>query len=136
MFLSKEGGCQCGAVRYEVGREPLALAVCHCNECKRQSGSAFGMSLIVEEEGFRLTAGEVKSYTRQSDSGRPIECLFCPECGCRIYHKPSYMAGVVNVKAGTLDDTSALQPDLHVWVVNKSPWVTIPKGEKCFDGQP
>jgi len=34
-----EGGCQCGKVRYRLEAEPLALAVCHCTECQRQSCS-------------------------------------------------------------------------------------------------
>ncbi len=136
MFETRSGGCQCGGVRYEVTATPLALAVCHCSECKRQSGSAFGMSLVVEKKAFRVTAGELRSFSRQSDSGRAIECLFCPQCGNRIYHNPTYMEGVVNVKAGTLDDTTWLQPDMHVWVKNKDPWVPIADGTKCFDGQP
>lgn len=48
------GGCQCGSVRYEFAGEPLALYVCHCIECRRQSASAFGMSLAVPRAGFRL----------------------------------------------------------------------------------
>ena len=46
------GGCQCGAVRYEVTGPPIKLYVCHCTECQRQSGSAFGMSFICAESQF------------------------------------------------------------------------------------
>ena len=43
----RTGGCQCGAVRYAIGGAPLALYVCHCRECQKQSASAFGISLEV-----------------------------------------------------------------------------------------
>jgi len=41
------GGCQCGAIRYELSGEGLELYVCHCKECRKQSASAFGISVIV-----------------------------------------------------------------------------------------
>ena len=49
------GGCRCGGIRYEVTGVPQQLVVCHCTDCQRQSGSAFGMTLVVNEEDFRLT---------------------------------------------------------------------------------
>src|SRR5262245_65152510 len=109
----REGGCQCARVRYRVEGEPVAVGVCHCTECQRQSGSAFGMSLIVRKEAFRLLQGELKTFTRTADSGSPVLCAFCPECGIRIYHEPRYMQGVLNIKPGTLDDTSFLRPTLQ-----------------------
>ena len=48
----REGGCQCAKVRYRVDGQPVAVGVCHCTECQRQSGSAFGMSFIVPKESF------------------------------------------------------------------------------------
>jgi hypothetical protein len=65
-----------------------------------------------------------------------VRCSFCPDCGTRIYHEPFKMAASVNVKPGTLDDTSWLEPALHVWARNKQPWVVIPEGVRCFDEQP
>ena len=82
----REGGCQCGEVRYQLEGEPLALVVCHCTACQRQSGSAFGMSLIVPKDAFHLVAGAPKNFTRSADSGRSVRCMFCPSCGTRIYH--------------------------------------------------
>lgn len=133
---SREGGCQCGRVRYRLGGSPLALAVCHCRECQRQSGSAFGMSLVVRKQDFTLLSGELRDFTRSSDSGRDIRCAFCPDCGTRIVHEPRYAEGVLNVKAGTLDDTSTLAPALHAWTGSKQAWVEVPADLPCFEGQP
>jgi len=136
MAESREGGCQCGSVRYRIGSAPLALSVCHCKECQRQSGSAFGMSLVVRKEDFDLLQGELRDFTRDSESGRPVRCAFCPGCGTRIYHEPTFMKGVLNVKPGTLDETSALEPTLQVWTRSKQAWVVVPDRVKSFEKQP
>jgi hypothetical protein len=57
-----DGGCQCGIVRYRLEGEPLGVAVCHCIECQRQSGSAFGMSLAVPSGAFKLLSGALKTF--------------------------------------------------------------------------
>ena len=84
--MTLTGGCQCGAVRYEVSAEPLEVYVCHCRECRRQSASAFGISVIVPAEAFMLTQGNLRSWSRPTDSGRVLECMFCADCGTRIRH--------------------------------------------------
>ena len=130
----REGGCQCGRVRYRITAQPYMLVACHCTECQRQSGSAFGLSLITPQDGV-VVEGELNMFERSSDSGRPLKCFFCPSCGTRIYHQPSY-APVINIRAGTLDDTSGLEPKMHTWVSSKQPWVTIPDGVPTHDKQP
>ena len=45
---SYSGGCQCGQVRYEVKRDRLAVYACHCNECQKQSASAFSLSVAIQ----------------------------------------------------------------------------------------
>ncbi len=136
MATKYTGGCQCGEVRYEVVGTPRKLIVCHCTDCQRQSGSAFGMTLVVNEADFRLTQGEVKTFASKSAAGRAKLGAFCPQCGTRIYHKPEWRPGTVSVKPGTLDDTSGLRPDMHIWISSKQPWVTIPDRVKTHDTNP
>ena len=130
----REGGCQCGRVRYRVEAEPYLLVACHCKECQRQSDSAFGTSLIVPAEGVSFD-GDLKLFERSSDSGRPLRCFFCPQCGTRIYHQPSY-APVVNIRAGTLDDTSSLEPKMHAWLSSKQAWTLCRPGSRRMTNSP
>ena len=123
------GGCQCGHIRYDLAGQPFGLAVCYCRECQRQSGSAFGMSLAVAPDTFKLLAGTLKTFQVKCDSGRIKTCAFCPECGTRIYHQTG---NGMSIKAGTLDDTSWLKPDSHYWTMRKQPWVLIPDGVAQF----
>jgi len=131
-----EGGCQCGEIRYRVNGQPLATVACHCTECQRQSGSAFGMSMVVPRESFALLSGEPKFFTRPADSGGSVDCAFCGSCGTRIFHRPEKLPDTLNVKPGTLDDTSWLAPVAQVWVKRKQPWVELPEGARCFEGNP
>ena len=124
-----KGGCQCGFVRYELDGEPGALTVCHCKECQRQSGSAFGMSLAASRASLELACGTLKTFKVKCDSGRTKICAFCPECGTRIFHQ---IGENISVKAGTLDDVSTLKPDSHYWTRRKLSWVTIPSGIPQF----
>ncbi len=132
----RRGGCQCGAVRYEITGAPVALYVCHCRECQKQSASAFGVSLIVASAGFRVTQGAVKSWSRAADSGRRRRCLFCPECGSRLWHEAEPAADTISVKGGSLDLPPDLGTAIHIWVSRKLPGVVIPADRPCFDGEP
>jgi len=136
MSDAHDGGCQCGALRYRVEGEPVAVGICHCTQCQKQSGSAFGMSCIVQKEAFRLLSGSPKTFTRTSDSGRPVVCAFCPDCGTRIYHETRWLDGVLNIKPGTFDDTSFLRPQAQIWTAKKQGWVELPSEIRSFEGQP
>jgi hypothetical protein len=114
-----QGGCQCGNIRYNIEGKPIGLNVCHCKDCQRQSGSAFGMSLIIYPESFMLLSGHLKEFELQVESGRTKTCAFCPDCGVRIYNRTSALC---SVKAGTLDDTRSLQPDAHYWTRSMQSW--------------
>jgi hypothetical protein len=123
-------------VRYQVSEEPRALAICFCRDCQQQSGSAFGMSLIVPRQGFRLLQGDTGSFTRPTDSGSTVDCHFCPQCGTRLFHLPKSLPQNVNVKPGSLDDPSGLEPKLAVWTLRKPAWVRLPDGVRQFERNP
>ena len=136
MLEGREGGCQCGGIRYRVLREPLALYACHCRACQKQSSSAFGMSMWVEREGIAFEGGAPRIYRTQGDSGHAKLCAFCGECGTRLYHETEG-AGGLSVKAGSLDDTSDLFPTSHLWVRRAQPWMRALIASSCtFDREP
>lgn len=132
----REGGCQCGQVRYRITGKPSAVVVCHCVECQRQSGSAFGMTVSIPRNAFAVVRGVLKSFRRMSDAGRPMDGYFCPECGTRIYHASEVTPDVIRLKAGTLDDTTGLAPTMHFWTRSKQSWFEIPASARAFDTQP
>jgi hypothetical protein len=122
-------------VRYEIREEPKTVYACHCTECQRQSGSAFSLSLLVARDTVAITAGTPKRWRRVHESGRVIQCIFCGECGVRLYHEPERNPAVTIVKAGTLDDTSWLYPVGHIWTRSAQPWPGVPEETVNYEQQ-
>jgi hypothetical protein len=136
MRLPMTGGCQCGHLRYEIRAEPLTVYACHCTECQRQSGAAFSLSLVAPRDAVAIVAGEPRRWRRVHPSGRIIGCIFCGECGVRLYHEPEANPKVTIVKPGTLDDTSWLAPVGHIWTRSAQRWVAMPADAVNEEAQP
>lgn len=135
MSAIHEGGCQCAAVRYRLqGSLPAAYA-CHCGECKKQSASAFSMSIPLPF-GRLEVVGEVAVFETRGFSGKRKLACFCRQCGTRLWHRSAPDSVWVTLKAGTLDDAAMISPRAHLWVSKKQPWIVIPDGIPIFETQP
>ena len=129
------GGCQCGAVRYQLQTPRPPCYICHCRECQKQSASAFAISVPVRAEDLDVT-GPLEAYERATDSGSRSTCRFCATCGTRIYHQSARSPDLATLKGGTLDDPSILEPTAHLWVSRRQPWLQLPADAETFDTQP
>ena len=125
------GGCQCGAIRFRLTAAPQRVYCCHCSECRRQSSSAFGISVIVPPDGVELQRGEPKTWSRPTDSGGALDCAFCADCGSRLWHRAS---DCISIKGGALDTVP--EPTAHIWLDSKLPWVVIPDGVRRWAQEP
>ena len=131
-----QGGCQCGGVRYECGSAPLAVFVCHCTECRRQSSSAFGISVQVPQAAFRVTQGAPKLWSRPTETGHVLDCRFCPDCGARLWHQRRGALDTLNIKGGSLDAPIDLTGATHIWTRSRLPGVAIPEDARQFAKEP
>jgi hypothetical protein len=128
-----EGGCSCGALRYRVAGAPLIVHCCHCRDCQRLTGSAFVVNLWMERSQVELLAGEPKTFELEGGSGKPHTVYFCGHCGAHVWSRYHRAPGdTVLLRAGTLDDPSAVKPDVHIFTRSKLPWVELPAGARAF----
>jgi len=73
-----KGGCLCGSVRYHGHAEPAFVSVCHCCDCQKFTGSAFGVVMGLPQSALQIQ-GELKSFTKLSDGGNSIVRFFGPQ---------------------------------------------------------
>lgn len=136
MPLPLPGACQCFNVRYQIRAEPLTVYACHCTECQHQSGSAFSLSVVVPRDSIAVVAGAPQEWLRTHESGRIISCIFCRDCGSRLYHNPRSNAAISIVKGGTLADIGQLHPVGHIWTSSAQKWFPISAESVTYEGQP
>jgi hypothetical protein len=129
------GGCLCGQVRYSANVEPSFVGVCHCRNCQKQAGTAFSVVIAIPKSLLSIK-GHLKTFHDVGDSGQPVLRNFCPECGSPITSDCAVMPDLVFIKSGTLDDTSWLDPKLHVYCSSAQRWTPIPEDSRKFAKMP
>ena len=133
--MALQGGCYCGALRYEASGEPAMKAQCHCRECAHHTGGAPNLLMAMPLDQFRYTKGTPKTFTR-SDIDSPVSRNFCETCGVQI-GTPIPSMGVFALKVGTLDDPSVFSgPELAIFTCDKLPYQLIADGVAAFDKLP
>ena len=129
-----QGRCSCGAVRYRLAAEPLVVHACHCSWCQRESGSAFALNGMIETRFIELTQGDPEGMELPTASGKGQRVVRCPDCGVALwasYHGTGPRFSYV--KMGTLNETAAVAPDVHIFTSTKQDWVTLPEGVPAFE---
>jgi hypothetical protein len=122
--MNIEGGCLCGAVRYSGEAEPAFAGVCHCRDCQKFTGSAFGAMVGVPQTSVKFE-GALKTFTSLGGSGKPISRHFCPECGSSISEETVNLPGHVVINVGTLDDPAQMTPLMEIFCDDALSWVQL-----------
>jgi hypothetical protein len=131
MSTALEGGCACGEVRYRLTSEPLFIHCCHCLNCQRQTGSAFVINLLIEADRVELLAGEPTPVDVPRSAGKKQRIFRCPVCQVAVFSRYT-RAHIRFVRGGTLDDPSAVTPDVHIFTRSRLPWVALPDSVPAF----
>ena len=132
MSFPCEGGCSCGEVRYRLESEPLFTHCCHCLNCQRQTGSAFVINLLIEADRVTLLTGALEAVEVPRDDGSTQTIYRCPRCQIAAFSRYS-RPDVLFVRGGTLDDPSAVAPDVHIYTRSKLNWVALPESVPAFE---
>jgi len=116
-----QGGCLCGAVRYEITAPFLSAGYCHCTRCQRRTGTGSSANGRVPQGGFALLQGEqqLKAYTPPAGGARK---LFCTECGSAVFSGEPRSDEQVAVRLGTLDADPGIRPEYRMFVDFAASW--------------
>ena len=120
-----KGSCLCGAVGFEVD-EQVARAidrtsVCHCGQCRKQSGHVWA-SAVVPQSAVRI-AGEPVWYEASPVAKRG----FCPTCGSFLFWKAND-EDTMSVSLGSIDGPTGLRLAHHIFVADKGDYYEIADG--------
>jgi hypothetical protein len=77
------GSCLCGGVRFEVAPPFIRAGHCHCERCRKHSGTAVCTQARVKKEQFRLLQGE--NLIRVYGKGEGALKAFCVNCGSSLF---------------------------------------------------
>ena len=131
-----EGSCLCGAVRYQLLRDPLTVYACHCTDCQRRTGSAFALSMLVVREAVDLIQGDPTTYFAKFADGRTKHGRMCSFCGTRLWGEPLRNKAILVIQPGNLDRGNEFQPVAHQWTRSALPWIVFPPGVTLYPTQP
>jgi hypothetical protein len=122
--MAEQGGCLCGEVRYRVSGTPLWAAYCHCESCRRASGSVVLPYAGFDEQNFEIVEGEPVRF----NSSPGVTRSFCRRCGSPLTYEGERFPGEVHITLGCLDRPDAFAPTAHVWTEDRIAWLTFADG--------
>lgn len=127
-----KGSCMCGGVKYEAEGPVVAMARCHCVQCRKASGAEFATNGNVAAAQFRIVAGEGLLGRYESSPGKVR--VFCGRCGSPLFKRDDSRPEVLRLRLGCVDTELDERPLVHVFVGEKPAWSeiadTLPQFEK------
>ena len=116
-----EGGCLCGAVRWRAAGAPQNVNHCHCEMCRRGSGTAVVTWAAFAAKDFTFTRGA--PVWRQSSA--VARRSFCGACGSALNWQSLKHEDSIDVTVGTADQPEGLAPREHLWTEGAVSWLHI-----------
>jgi hypothetical protein len=128
--MAIRGSCLCGGVTFEIDRAIGPAEFCHCNRCRKVSGSNALLTVRVRAEDYRILSGRelVRSYAAPVLREPPAyRATFCSNCGSPV---PEVLpAGeFVEIPMGAFDDDPGVRPDKHIFVECMPGWDVVRDG--------
>ncbi|MEM7170770.1 MAG: GFA family protein [Pseudomonadota bacterium] len=120
--MIRQAECCCGDAFVRVKGEPALYGLCHCDNCKQRTGSAFGMNAYFKEEQILEKSGDMGIYVIRDEQQR----FFCKRCGTTLFWTSSWRPGSLAIAAGCFVDNPLAAPALTVSNEAKCDWLSLP----------
>jgi hypothetical protein len=100
------------------------VLACHCLDCQRRTGTAFGVSAYFDRAQVRVE-GASSVYTREGQAGRRVRLHFCPTCGTTVHWDLDVFPDKIGVAVGAFADAAFPAPSRSVYERSKHPWIEL-----------
>lgn len=118
------GSCHCGAVTFEVNAQPVRMAQCHCNACRRTTGTGHAVQAFFKRENIKIS-GDTKTHQSPSDASSTRTRHFCPTCGSRLFAENDKNPAIIGITAGAFDNSDWFKPEVILYNNERPLWDTI-----------
>ena len=115
-----QGSCLCGANRFELNGELRDARYCHCENCRKFSGTSPAAWAMADSASLELQPGPLGRY----NSGQGIR-NFCTQCGSAILFESIDYPEIVAIPLGVIDRGNIPAPVMHLWAGSEPGWCTL-----------
>lgn len=129
------GQCLCGKVKFSVSEAPVRMGQCHCEDCRRTTGTGHISNAFFEKKQVHIE-GETNTYASVSGSGSTVTRHFCPVCASRLFSENSRNTSIMAITAGTFDDSHWFKANYIVFNKDKPVWDFMDESIPTFEKMP
>jgi hypothetical protein len=116
-----QGSCLCGDIQFETAATPQGVSMCHCHQCRKQSGGIWSSAYVADED---LTITGPVNWFASSPKARRGSCL---RCGSFLFWKAND-EGNTSFALGAIDGRTGLTLSKHIFVADKGDYYDIADG--------
>jgi len=128
------GNCLCGKVKFTTNDAFMRFYQCHCEQCRKLTGSAFASNLFTVINNIDWVCGS--EYTvRYEHPDRDFAKAFCRECGSALPYVNKVGSALV-IPAGSLNYEPSIKPTANIFMGDKVLWPEKFTLAKQFEGFP
>ena len=131
--MLRKATCCCGACTISVRGEPAINALCHCRNCQRRTGSAFGWSAYFRDDQVMATTGAFRTYSILEEINvgeKSQERVFCGTCGTTLFWRARDFEGLTGIAGGCFTETPLPEPTMTVANETRCAWLELPAAWK------
>jgi hypothetical protein len=116
-----QGGCLCGAIRFEVSGAPKWTAYCHCNSCRKHTGAPVSAYAGYERANVVFTKGQLKKFS----SSKGVERGFCESCGATLSYEGDRWPTEMHFHVGAFNAPEKFAPQGHAFEQERLSWLHL-----------
>lgn len=128
-----KGSCLCQAVKYRIESSPKAFYFCHCQQCRKLTGSAMATNIQLEIADINWLSGEDKINRFDHPGDRMFSKVFCKTCGSALPYVNENKTALV-IPAGSLDSDLDIAPEVNIFWEDKASWYESGVNARCCEG--
>lgn len=133
--LHLKGSCLCGAVAYEIRGESMHFNHCHCERCRKATGTGHATNIIMKPGSVKWTAGEQLLRRYAVPDAKRFATVFCSVCGS-LMPRVAPDNSIAVIGAGTLDEDPGIRPERRIFNGSRAPWSCPSDDVPAFDKYP